>query len=149
MENNIDLFEYPEQLPDNLKEVLKFLIAPWEVLNIIQTFLNNSGMNKAAINAKIEKILNAKINYVGLGIMSQKDFLIAMKKEGRKAQIEQKPSVVYNRLKYNRMTGAEQIAYDKKLNNMVPSYRLYSDININSYYEISKTEFDFFNSIIL
>ena len=42
-----------------------------------------------------------------------------------KAEIGSVSSVRYNRTKYNRMNGAEQLEYEKKLNKLVSEYRLY------------------------
>ena len=102
----------------------------------------------AAIQAKNEKTLNTLVRY-SEGVMTKKEWI--KKQFGRGAYVEEstKNRIQYNRIKFNRMSSNnEQEEYMKKCNEMVKCYELrYKDER--SFWEISKTEYDYFNSLVL
>lgn len=102
----------------------------------------------AAIKAKNEKTLNTLVRY-SEGVMTKKEWIKKQLARGAFVQESTKNRIQYNRIKFNRMTNdSEQEEYMKKCNEMVKCYELrYKDEN--SFWEISKTEFDYFNSISL
>jgi len=96
--------------------------------------------------AKIEAVLSKKYNYSGFGILTRKEFIEKTHKAGARVEQGETPSVKYNRVKYNRMDWQEQQEYEKKLNTMVPDYRLYQK-GETWFTEITKIEYDYFLSL--
>jgi hypothetical protein len=104
-------------------------------------------MNQQAQQAKIEKILNTLVNY-SEGVMSRKQWIELKFKNGGILYEDTKPRIKWNRIKYNRMSNRdEQIEYEKKCDEKIISYNLKKNENECSFYEITKTEFDYFNSL--
>lgn len=98
-----------------------------------------------AQQAKAAIILNKLIRYPE-GVMTRKAWLEMKKAAGATVEQAQKPLVDYNRRKFNRMNYQEQAEYEIKCNTLVPDFRIYPDSG-RSYYEITKTEFDYFQSL--
>lgn len=96
---------------------------------------------------KATKYLKKLVKTTEWGITSKGERLEKAKAEGWVVEQDEKPSVKYDRSKYNRMDWAEQQEYDKKLNKMVPEYKLKRPGGDGSYYEITKTEFEYFNKL--
>lgn len=88
--------------------------------------------------------LNVKVRYPE-GIMTRAEWLQLMKSQGYTVKEVQEPKVIYNRIKYNRMTGREQDEYERKCNEMKTGYRLCT--SESSSYDITKTEFDYFQNL--
>ena len=100
---------------------------------------------KNALEAKAKKVLDTLARYDGV-VMTRRDFLIRGKALGYRIEISTKPRIEFNRIKFNRMTNyKEQEIYEQKCNEMIPDYRLYSEKK--SFWSITKTEYDFFNSL--
>ena len=95
-------------------------------------------MNQSKINSS--QALNKLWNFRKHGVKSFKNLI----DEGIiiRGEIGEKPSVKWNRTKYNRMNHAEQREYEEKLNTMVKSYELYEEENI--YWEVTKTVYDYY-----
>lgn len=102
---------------------------------------------KQAIEAKANAHLNQKMRYKE-GIMTRREWLNYWMVKGATTKEVQEPKVIYNRIKYNRMTGWEQEEYEKKCNEMKTGYRLNLP-GSNSMYDLTKTEYDYFNSLVL
>jgi hypothetical protein len=100
----------------------------------------------AAQKARTEKALNQLIRSE-FGVTTKAEFIRRHKKLGATVSEGQKPKVQWNRTKYNRMNGREQEEYERKMNERVPCYKLHGKNDGDSYTEISKTEYDFFNQL--
>ena len=62
-----------------------------------------------------------------------------------RGEVGEVPSVQYNRVKYNRMDWYQQREYDKKLQKMVPEYRLYTSETM--FFPVPKLIYDYFISL--
>lgn len=93
---------------------------------------------------RAEQLISQKVNYNGI-IMTRAEWCEVLKKEGYKSEVGQKPRVQWNRDKYNRLTGFEQIEYEKRCEEMVASYKLVGPDG--PFFEVEKTTFDYFNSL--
>lgn len=101
-----------------------------------------------AQRARQEKILNTLVNYNTV-VMTRKEWLKLQCKEGASVRESTKNKLQYNRIKYNRMSSErEQDEYMKKCDEKVVCYELYKD-GKTSFWEITKTEYDFFNSLLV
>lgn len=105
----------------------------------------------AALAAKIEKVLNTKVRYEE-GVMTRREWLNMWRVKGATVEESTKNRIQFNRLKFNRMKGGiwsnEQSEYEKKCNEMIPCYNLRIP-NERSFFEITKTEFEYFNNMAL
>ncbi len=64
-----------------------------------------------------------------------------------RAERGEKPSVQWNRRKFNRMAHRQQAEYERKLDTLVPAYRLFnSGCPHGSWVEAPKMVFDYFNA---
>ncbi len=81
------------------------------------------------------------------GTMSRRDWLKMWLVKGATVKEEQEPKIQFNRIKFNRLTGSEQIEYEKKCNEMKTAYRLY--ISDRTSYDINKTEYEHFKALQL
>lgn len=95
---------------------------------------------------KKEAVLNKIIRFPE-GLMTRREWLNMWRIKGAFAKEVQEPKVHYNRIKFNRLEGKAQEAYEKSCNEMKTTYRLY--ISERSSYDINKTEFEYFNSMVL
>lgn len=94
-----------------------------------------------ANEARKENALNKLYNFYGIGIKSFKQLI----DNGTfvDSKITEEPKVKYNRVKYNRMDNAQQIAYEKTMQEMKTVYNLcYAD---NSFAECPKMVFEYYN----
>jgi hypothetical protein len=97
---------------------------------------------------KAEATLNKLIRYEE-GVMSRKQWLNLQRIKGAYVEESTKNRIQFNRIKYNRMSSyKEQGEYEKKCNEKVVCYELHFP-NQNSFWDITKTEYDYFNSLIL
>lgn len=99
-----------------------------------------------AISARAEQVLSKKYRYQE-GILTRKEFIELNHKKGARVEEGTTDRVRFNRIKYNRMDHWEQREYDKKCDEQVPEYRLYRKGEENSFSVITKTEFEYFNSL--
>lgn len=100
---------------------------------------------KAAQDARINKILDTKAKYDG-AVMTRREFLQHARNLGFISKLSETNKIQFSRIKYNRMSSyKEQEEYEKKCNEMIPEYRLYS--GERTFWTITKTEFDYFNSL--
>ena len=96
-----------------------------------------------AQEARAEKSLNVLMRY-DEGVMTRKEWIELQKKKGAKVEQSQKNRIDFSRIKFNRMCSyKEQEEYEKKCNEKVPCYKL--SLGDNSFYYITKAEFDYFN----
>jgi hypothetical protein len=103
-------------------------------------------INKA-LEAKKNITLNKFIRYND-EIITKREYIQRHKKEGAKVEISTKNRIQFNRIKFNRMcSNQEQQEYEKKCNEKIICYNLHP-ANVEYYNEITKTEFDYFNSLI-
>jgi hypothetical protein len=77
--------------------------------------------------------------------MSKKEWIDIKKNNGCIVAKELGNRICFNRIKYNRMSGEEQTEYEKKCNQKVIKYRLCEPNG--TFYDISKAEYDYFNSV--
>lgn len=99
-----------------------------------------SKANEARLNAALDKRYQ-----FSFGISTFREAIAA----GRFSHAEkgEKPSVLWNRRKFNRMDHKQQAEYQRKLDTMVPAYRLLSaDCPHGSWVEAPKMVFDYFNA---
>lgn len=73
-------------------------------------------------------------------VMSEAKFVEWLCVNGYVPAIGQRPQVRYNRIKYNRLTGAEQVAYEKKCDTMIREYRAEKD---NHSYALTKKQYNY------
>lgn len=110
----------------------------------------NNNIN-AALAAKAEKILNKKFRYEE-GIMTRREWLNMWRIKGATVEESTKNRIQFDRIKFNRMNGGiwsnEQSEYEKKCNEKIPCYNLRIP-NDRSFFEITKTEFEYFNNMAL
>lgn len=100
-----------------------------------------------AQQARADKFLNKLVRTEEWGVITYRKWLENFKNDGGCVEESEQPSIKYNRVKYNRMNWDEQREYDEKLKVMKPLYKLKRKPEDNSFWEISKTEFDYFNSL--
>jgi hypothetical protein len=99
-----------------------------------------------AQQVKAEKTLNTLVRY-SEGVMTRKQWINLMRIKGATVEESTTNRIRYNRIKYNRMSSQrEQDEYMKKCDEMVICYNLLIP-NQNSFWQITKTEYDYFNSI--
>lgn len=99
-----------------------------------------------AQSARSEKALDKLINYEGYGILSRREFCDLMKQEGGRAErVETDHRIDYSRRQYNRMNGAEQAQYEKRLSRKKTEYRMHLPGDKSGYIVITKAEYDYFN----
>jgi hypothetical protein len=103
-------------------------------------------MKKTIQDYKKDAILNKVLRYEE-GIMSRRDWLKLWQVKGAEVKEVQEPKVIFNRIKFNRLTGKEQEAYEKSCNEMKIGYRLY--ISERTSYDINKTEYEHFKALQL
>ena len=101
-----------------------------------------------AQKVRSEKALEKKINTSDYGIITKAEFMENLFKNGATSRIELRHPFIFDRIKYNRMTNSngEQDAYEKKYNEKVPKYEIVK--SDESFYEVSKSEYDYFNTLI-
>lgn len=103
----------------------------------------------AALLAKQNKSLDIKMNFSEGGIMTRREWLKMQMIKGAEVKEDTKNRVQFNRTKYNRMTSDnEQEKYMKKCNEKVVCYELHLP-GQSAFWEITKTEFDYFNNLKL
>ena len=95
-----------------------------------------------------EAILNKVFRYPE-GIMSRREWLKMQMIKGAYIVETTKNRIDFNRIKFNRMGWDEQKEYEKKCEEKIPCYKLYEKTDSNSYFEITKTEFEAFKALEL
>jgi len=95
---------------------------------------------------KAEKHLFKLIRYNNK-VISIKDWISTLINEGGKPEIIQVPAVQYSRIKFNRMNYEQQKEYEKRLNTLVPEYRI-SFFEDGTHVKLNKTEYKFALSLI-
>lgn len=103
-------------------------------------------MKKSIQDYKKDATLNKIFRYPE-GVMSRREWLNMWRVKGAFVKEEQTPKVQYNRIKFNRLEGKAQEAYEKSCNEMKTTYRLY--ISDRTSYDITKTEFEYFKNMEL
>ena len=93
-----------------------------------------------AREARAEQALEKKINLNGR-IITKKEFIKELIKEGYKPKEGERNRINYNRIHFNRMNGREQEEYLKKCDEKIPCFLMKN--NEGCYYEISKAEFNY------
>lgn len=101
----------------------------------------------AALEAKKEKSLNTLVRYEE-GTMTRKEWIRLQKRKGATVEESTKNRVQFNRTKYNRMSSyKEQEEYERKCDEKVTCFYLYLPAPERGFYEITKYEFEYFNSL--
>jgi hypothetical protein len=104
-----------------------------------------------AQKAKAEKALQQLVRSADFGVTTKAEYIRRHKEMGATVSVGEKPKAQWNRTKYNRMNGREQQEYERKMAEMIPCYKLHTksteDNYPSVYIEISKTEYDYFNSL--
>ena len=104
-------------------------------------------INKAR-EIKNDKSLDTLVRYAEGGVMSKRSWLQMQLNRGSYVTTREMAKYVWNRVKYNRMSNqAEQEEYERKMNETKIAYILMHPENENSFWEITKTEFDYFNKL--
>ena len=97
--------------------------------------------------ARADKSLQ-KLHRIDGKIISGKEWMETAKANGGRVELSERNRIEFNRTKYNRMDNYDdQEAYERKCNEKIPDYRLYDNPNDSAFYSISKTEYDYFNSL--
>ena len=98
-----------------------------------------------ANEVRAQKSLDVKLRYDGV-VMTRRNFLIMQKQNGSSAKAELDHPFMFDRIKFNRMRSNEECrVYEEKYETLVTKYRLY--VPDGHYFEITKTEFNYFNSL--
>jgi hypothetical protein len=102
---------------------------------------------EAAQKARTEKALSQLIRVDGAAVMTKKQWIHKLKSEGAVSKTEMVPELMFDRRKYNRMTcWKEQEIYERRCTDKTKiDYRIYTGEDV--FYSVSKTEYDYFNSI--
>ena len=104
---------------------------------------------KNAQQALTDKRLDKLMRFEEYGILSRRDWLKLMAVKNGTVNVGKKPMIQYNRLKYNRFGDwKEQQEYERKCNTMIECYELHLP-GQSSFWEITKTEYDYFNNMQL
>lgn len=93
--------------------------------------------------------LQKKVNISEFGVITKAEFCQKAKAAGWRVEAKEMSGYQngeYNRTKFNRMTGDEQAAYEARLNKTKTVYSIYPPAG-SGFYDISKTEFDYFNQL--
>lgn len=106
----------------------------------------NTNIEKAQ-KARAEKSLDKFIRHNG-ATMTRREWVEVMFNSGKmEVRISTRNRVKYNRNVFNRMMSyAEQAEYEKKCNEIISCYTLQVKEG-SSFWEVSKAEFDYFNSL--
>lgn len=89
--------------------------------------------------------LNKQVNFEG-SIMSNRQMINSLVRQGYKPKVSEVSSVKFNRRKYNQMDGYEQEEYEKKLNK---TKKEYSAENSEGYsYKLSKKGYDYMLTLV-
>lgn len=100
-----------------------------------------------ALEAKKDKILNKLIRFDGV-IMTRLDWLRIKHEEGCFVKEGTKNRIQFDRRKFNRFDNyKDQEEHESKCNEKVTCYKLYLADEEDAFYEITKTEFDFFETL--
>lgn len=91
---------------------------------------------------KKEATLNKLIRYEE-GVMTRREWLKLQLVKGAIVEQSTKNRIDFNRIKFNRMGWSEQAEYEKKCAEKVVCYKI-REAGQSSYYEITKTEYDYF-----
>jgi len=105
--------------------------------------MENNNLTKAN-EAKAAKALQKLISYKG-NTITRAEWLEMMKNKGATTKEAFKCKTQWNRTKFNRLTGAEQAEYERKLSEKTVCYELH--LLEGSFYDIDKFEFDYFNRL--
>ena len=97
-----------------------------------------------AQKGRAEKTLNTLVRF-NEGTMTRKEWLKLQFKNGSQVEKSTKNRIDYSRTKFNRMNHQEQEEYMKKCNEKVECYNL--TLADESFYHITKFEFEYFNSL--
>lgn len=97
---------------------------------------------------KNDKSLDILVRYAEGGVMSKRNWLQMQLNRGSYVTTREMAKYVWDRVKYNRMSNqAEQEEYERKMNERKIAYILMHPENENLFWEITKTEFDYFNKL--
>ncbi len=105
-------------------------------------------MKKTINDYKKESILNKVFRYPE-GIMSRRDWLKTQMIKGAYVLESTKNRIDFDRIKFNRMNWDEQKEYERKCEEKIPCYKLYEKADSNSFFEITKTEYEAFLALQL
>ncbi len=93
-----------------------------------------------------ESILSKKIRY-SEGIMTRKEWLDLKRVQGAVVKETTKNRIQFDRRKFNGMCDhAQQREYERKCDEKIPCYELREKPNDTTYFEITKTEFEYFEN---
>lgn len=101
-------------------------------------------INKAQ-QAKADKTLDTLVRY-DEGVMTRRDWIKMQVDKGATVKMRMESKTVWNRRRFNAMNWEQQQAYEKRMETKVPCFSLH--IEEGSYYDITKTEYDYFNSLL-
>ena len=100
---------------------------------------------KTLTESRNEAYLNKSISHEGR-VMTRKQFIECLVSKGYLPNESTQEKYKCSRTRFNRMTGREQDAFDKK-QCLIPYYSCYIPNNPNGF-ELSKIDFDYMNSLI-
>ena len=105
-------------------------------------------MATAMQQGRIDKVLNTKMNFgEPFGILTKRDWLNQRFESGNcYTETRSIHPFYFNGKKFNNMYQDEQDEYERKYNLMVDSYNLMTK-DCNIFTQITKIEFDYFNSL--
>jgi hypothetical protein len=95
--------------------------------------------------------LNKKVNYEEFGVLTKREFLETCKSQGWTVQVKLLNGYAngdYNRKHFNRLSGDEQAAYEAKMAIKKEVYSIHPPEG-STFYDITKTEFEYFNNLPL
>lgn len=93
--------------------------------------------------------LSKRVNYSEFGTLTKAEFIERAKAAGWTVRAEERNGYQngeYNRRHFNRLTGEDQTKYEARLNKVKMVYSIHPP-GQTSFYDISKTEFEYFNTL--
>ena len=91
--------------------------------------------------------LAKRVNVAEFGIVTKQEFMERAKAAGWSVEYTHTNGYKngeFNRTKYNRMAGDEQVEYEKRMNKVKTVYSIRIP-GSRSFYDISKSEYEYFN----
>ncbi len=95
---------------------------------------------------KAEATLSKVLSYPE-GVMTRKEWVKLQHGKGATVKEALKSKTMFDRRKFNRMNYAQQEEYEKKVNTLVPCYELYCIPTEGGFYDITKAEYDYFQTL--
>lgn len=101
--------------------------------------------NGQAVHPSLQK----RVNYSEFGVLTKQQFIEKAKRNGWQVQAKDLNGYQngeYNRAHFNRLQGEDQTKYESKLQKVKTVYSIQAP-GESSFYDITRTEFEYFNAL--